>query len=161
MNQKGFVKFIIILLVILAAIVGAFYWLNQQLKTVPTPVICTADAKQCPDGSFVGRTGRNCSFAACPKTTPATNGEKIIKKVGEQEGSFLVQKINADSVDGLWYQAYPVATNVGTPRTLHINDDIGYACEGISEKLTAIDLSAQTITFTKVVGKRPMGGCPI
>ena len=29
-------------------------------------VACTADAKQCPDGSFVGRTGPDCSFAPCP-----------------------------------------------------------------------------------------------
>jgi hypothetical protein len=27
--------------------------------------ICTEEAKQCPDGSWVGRTGPNCSFAAC------------------------------------------------------------------------------------------------
>lgn len=27
---------------------------------------CTLEAKQCPDGSYVGRTGPNCEFAACP-----------------------------------------------------------------------------------------------
>jgi hypothetical protein len=27
---------------------------------------CNADAKICPDGSSVGRTGPNCEFAACP-----------------------------------------------------------------------------------------------
>ena len=34
----------------------------------PTPpaVACTMDAKICPDGSAVGRTGPNCEFAACP-----------------------------------------------------------------------------------------------
>ncbi|MFA6463830.1 MAG: hypothetical protein WCV55_02395 [Candidatus Paceibacterota bacterium] len=30
-------------------------------------VICTMEAKQCPDGSYVGRTGPNCEFALCPK----------------------------------------------------------------------------------------------
>src|SRR3989344_5081613 len=30
------------------------------------PVMCTMEAKMCPDGSFVGRTGPNCEFAACP-----------------------------------------------------------------------------------------------
>jgi hypothetical protein len=30
-------------------------------------VMCTMDAKLCPDGSSVGRTGPNCEFAACPK----------------------------------------------------------------------------------------------
>jgi hypothetical protein len=30
------------------------------------PVACTMDAKVCPDGSAVGRTGPNCEFAPCP-----------------------------------------------------------------------------------------------
>ncbi|QQR83391.1 hypothetical protein IPJ72_06390 [Candidatus Peregrinibacteria bacterium] len=33
------------------------------------PVMCTMDAKQCPDGSFVGRQGPNCEFAACPDSS--------------------------------------------------------------------------------------------
>jgi hypothetical protein len=29
-------------------------------------ILCTMDAKQCPDGSYVGRQGPRCEFAACP-----------------------------------------------------------------------------------------------
>jgi len=29
-------------------------------------VVCTADAKICPDGTGVGRVGPNCEFAPCP-----------------------------------------------------------------------------------------------
>jgi hypothetical protein len=29
-------------------------------------VACTADAMQCPDGSFVGRVPPSCAFATCP-----------------------------------------------------------------------------------------------
>jgi len=45
---------------------------NNSITPVlsPTPteeaVFCTQDAKQCPDGSFVGRVGPNCEFAPCP-----------------------------------------------------------------------------------------------
>lgn len=45
-------------------------------------VSCTMDAKQCPDGSYVGRTGPNCEFAACggevsaPKTVTCTPEQK-------------------------------------------------------------------------------------
>lgn len=35
-----------------------------------SPVACTADAKICPDGSSVGRTGPNCEFKVCPTHTP-------------------------------------------------------------------------------------------
>ncbi len=30
------------------------------------PIACTTDAKLCPNGSYVSRTGPNCEFAACP-----------------------------------------------------------------------------------------------
>ena len=32
-------------------------------------VACTMEAKLCPDGSAVGRTGPNCEFAPCPGET--------------------------------------------------------------------------------------------
>ena len=88
-------------------------------------------------------------------------GSTVVKSVGETESSFLIQKINSDSVEGLWYLAYPVPREEGTPKTLHIGDDIGYACEGVSEKLTSIDFSGQKVTFTKIVSEPPIGGCPI
>jgi hypothetical protein len=42
-------------------------------KNVPAPVLpvaCTTDAKICPDGSSVGRTGPNCAFSECPAPKP-------------------------------------------------------------------------------------------
>lgn len=30
-------------------------------------VACTMDARECPDGSYVGRVGPNCEFAPCPR----------------------------------------------------------------------------------------------
>ncbi|MFH1392973.1 MAG: Gmad2 immunoglobulin-like domain-containing protein [Patescibacteria group bacterium] len=32
----------------------------------PPATACTQEAKQCPDGSYVGRTGPNCEFTPCP-----------------------------------------------------------------------------------------------
>lgn len=94
-------------------------------------------------------------------TAPGPSGENIIKKVGEMESSFLIQKINRDSVDGIWYQAYPVPRDIGEPRTLYIGDDIGYACAGVSEKLISINFSKQTVAFDRIVGEEQLGGCPI
>jgi Immunoglobulin-like domain of bacterial spore germination len=34
----------------------------------PVEVMCTADAMQCPDGSYVGRTGPSCAFV-CPEAS--------------------------------------------------------------------------------------------
>lgn len=44
---------------------------TNQLENQPvnqTETACTLDAKICPDGSTVGRTGPNCKFAPCPRT---------------------------------------------------------------------------------------------
>ncbi|MCX6739453.1 MAG: hypothetical protein NT098_05425 [Candidatus Parcubacteria bacterium] len=37
-------------------------------KNSVSTIACTQEAKLCPDGSAIGRTGKNCEFAPCPKT---------------------------------------------------------------------------------------------
>ncbi len=44
---------------------GVFLW-PRVVALQPGGVVCTADAMQCPDGSYVGRTGPRCAFAPCP-----------------------------------------------------------------------------------------------
>ncbi len=39
--------------------------INWRCTGLKASVACTMDAKQCPDGSYVGRTGPNCEFI-CP-----------------------------------------------------------------------------------------------
>ena len=50
--------------------VGVYYLANKTPN--PVAVACTAEAKICPDGKAVGRTGPNCEFAPCPVDTVAT-----------------------------------------------------------------------------------------
>ena len=140
MNQKGFINILLIAIVVALAGAGVYFVaIRQTTQPTPTPT---------PTPS--------------PTPTPVPSGEKIIRKAGERESSFLIQKINSDNVEGLWASQYPVPMpGDGTPRTIRIGDDIGYACEGVSEKLTGINFSGQTITFNKVVGQPPLGGCPI
>jgi len=63
-----------VVVVAAVALVGAgiFYFSTKQ-AAVPGPVACTADAMQCPDGSYVGRTGPNCEFV-CPPAATSTSG---------------------------------------------------------------------------------------
>jgi len=58
---------ITILVTILLFIGGGWYLYNNQLtvSNEDNVVACTMDAMQCPDGSWVGRTGLNCEFV-CP-----------------------------------------------------------------------------------------------
>ena len=39
--------------------------------------ICTLEAKQCPDGTYVGREGPNCEFAKCPGKTLKSDTQPI------------------------------------------------------------------------------------
>jgi hypothetical protein len=57
-----------------ATILAATLAIVGCVETRPTPppaTMCTMDAKQCPDGSYVGRSGPDCAFV-CPK--PADGG---------------------------------------------------------------------------------------
>ncbi|HTK33346.1 MAG TPA: hypothetical protein VL335_02235, partial [Candidatus Paceibacterota bacterium] len=68
---------ILIVVCIVATVIYGLVFVAPPQSTVPVvvqpePVVCTMEAKQCPDGSYVGRSGPQCEFAACPSpnTTP-------------------------------------------------------------------------------------------
>lgn len=58
---------IIILLIVLLAVSASAIMVFLKPKT--NQVACTMEAKICPDGSAVGRSGPKCEFAECPITT--------------------------------------------------------------------------------------------
>ena len=154
-NQKGFINVILLIIAILVFLgAGIYIALYQKiinpfpLRPNPIPVACTQEAKQCPDGSYVSRTGPNCDFASCPTIHPTQNpNEKQISlQEGQREASLLVQKIYSDYVTGLNYPEYPVATNQGYPITLHIGET---ASNGCTITLTLIKINGDTAVFTE------------
>ena len=64
--------FILIFIVAVFIVGGLLYVYNpdpvEYGEPKEIPVFCTQDAKLCPDGSYVGRSGPNCDFAPCPLT---------------------------------------------------------------------------------------------
>ncbi|MDP2651993.1 MAG: hypothetical protein Q8O94_02565 [bacterium] len=50
-------------------VVVALWVIGVREAKAPGSGACTMEAKICPDGSAVGRTGPNCEFAECPVTT--------------------------------------------------------------------------------------------
>ena len=93
MNNKAFAPIILILIIagVLAVAGGGVYFYEKNkgvdivkqvkeklsLPKISVPVAtttenqraCTKEAKICPDGSAIGRTGPNCEFTACPNET--------------------------------------------------------------------------------------------
>ncbi len=55
---------------------------------VTAPVVCTDEAKQCPDGSYVGRTEPNCEFATCP----------VAKKIEDPVANSLCRPTNGSKL---------------------------------------------------------------
>lgn len=75
-------KKLIILAVAVLVLIGVVDALGQYGQVRPSAgsirggwtdgVVCTMEAKECPDGSYVGRTGPRCEFAPCPIATSTT-----------------------------------------------------------------------------------------
>ncbi len=75
MNKK------ILIVLVLILVGGVVFYYTQAKVSAPEVYVCTMDAKMCPDGSYVGRSGSNCEFTACPvvkESTEAKVGEKIL-----------------------------------------------------------------------------------
>lgn len=74
--QKGFSGIFLIIFIIaliFAGLAGAYYFGKLPIKHAGnTPKACTQEAKICPDGSSVGRSGPNCEFSPCPTGTKST-----------------------------------------------------------------------------------------
>lgn len=85
---------------VLLLLIGMFFGLNWYIRMQElgnNQVACTADAKICPDGSAVGRSGSNCEFAPCPTVSPQdiptiTLDPQIISPTSSTE-TYLGQKI--------------------------------------------------------------------
>lgn len=75
MNQKISTGLGAIILIIISLTAGVFVWKYYQLSQISSvPILvpikekqaCTMEAKLCPDGTYVSRSGPNCEFTACP-----------------------------------------------------------------------------------------------
>jgi hypothetical protein len=79
-------KSIVALIALILLGVGVFLLLSHMANSPLTPAseVCTMEAKICPDGSAVGRTGPHCEFAACPDAAePVATSSDITLDVGK------------------------------------------------------------------------------
>lgn len=86
---------------------------NSNQQNQPTePVYCTMEAKECPDGSYVGRTGPNCEFTPCPLAIvpPKNSGSKTVT-VGGVVTFQIPSTCNASPAAGSIYITCPTPDN--------------------------------------------------
>ncbi|KKR80855.1 MAG: hypothetical protein UU73_C0002G0160 [Candidatus Daviesbacteria bacterium GW2011_GWA1_41_61] len=95
--QKGFSPTSVLVGICLTALaVAGVYYLKPNTLPFPrnnSPQACTQEAKQCPDGSFVGRSGPNCEFAPCPSPTPSQTPDETAswKAYINHQNAFSIQ----------------------------------------------------------------------
>jgi len=68
--KKTLITAILIIIIVGGFVTWQIYMNARSRPSGPSgPAVCTQEAKLCPDGSYVGRTGPNCEFQACPVAT--------------------------------------------------------------------------------------------
>ncbi|OGZ68388.1 MAG: hypothetical protein A3D44_01830 [Candidatus Staskawiczbacteria bacterium RIFCSPHIGHO2_02_FULL_42_22] len=193
--QKGSITILVIIAAIIAFLGGTSYSLvtkqwgysfNNPLSFFKTSDItqisCTQEAKQCPNGLYVSRSGPRCEFADCPAIAPTEKPNTTVKPCpdettlssdgtcqlipgtntitlgeGQRDSHLLVQKIYPDYITGLNSMGFPVAVEPGRPITLYINQSVSNGC---TVTLTLIGIQGNTAIFTKKVIPIPEYGCP-
>lgn len=77
----------------LALIAGSLWFLNKEGPIVESTGGCTMEAKVCPDGSAVGRSGPNCEFAPCSNlpVIEALEQQSFEKKLAEFSGPSIAK----------------------------------------------------------------------
>lgn len=75
---------------------------GEVIIETPVEVMCTADAMQCPDGSYVGRTGPNCAFE-CPVVATSSTTEKRIVLNSPLPNTVVTSPLSLTGEAGGWY----------------------------------------------------------
>ncbi len=112
--RGGFAPIFIALIVAAILVLGGGVFYYAKITTKPVQVACPMEAKQCPDGSYVGRVGPNCEFAACPKVAqkPASAPLDCINDVLVKrcpDGSLIIAYSNCE------FPACPAKTSAKAP----------------------------------------------
>lgn len=74
---------VLIGIIVLAIVVAALWMIQVRVAKAPIDgIACTQEARLCPDGSAVGRTGPQCEFAACPSTSDSADPATAALAIG-------------------------------------------------------------------------------
>lgn len=147
-NSKN--KLILVMILLILLVGGGIIFVKYHLQKSDS-VACTMEAKMCPDGSYVGRTGPNCEFSACPNSGTQTADGDITLGVGQtgKVGGLSVtfNSFVQDSrcpIDVVCIQAGAVNVNVTLSDSEHSitknmpSDEVPYEFDGYKVSIVSI-----------------------
>ena len=131
----------VLVLVVAGAVVYSYIGNSPKAVSANTGgnVICTEDVRQCPDGSYVARTGPKCEFAVCPvlqsKLTEA-QAKVIAEKSCIKSGESLATGVYNSSTKTWWFDATLKTPKQGCSPACVVNEDtnkaeINWRCTGL------------------------------
>ena len=82
MNNKIIFLTAILVLCVLAVTTSVFAKQSTASLSNQEDVVCTQEAKLCPDGSYVSRQGSKCEFAPCPSLTNVSQPVPVTVSTG-------------------------------------------------------------------------------
>lgn len=130
-----------IILICALVVGGATVWGTMALA--PHEVACTMEAKLCPDGSAVGRTGPNCEFSECPNANAdqSTNTPQVPGVVPTQTtlvGTYICLPHKDPSAPHTLECAFGLKTETGVLYALDFNglDVDGISIPNVGKKIT-------------------------
>jgi len=77
-----FISAAIFMLGILLGVGATYVYITSPENSSVGGIACTMDAKICPDGTSVGRTGPNCEFAPCDGSISVENSDTVVSDDG-------------------------------------------------------------------------------
>ncbi|MFA5188663.1 MAG: hypothetical protein WC460_04860 [Patescibacteria group bacterium] len=111
----------------------------NQLPNNTNQRACTQEAKLCPDGSAVGRTGSNCEFAPCPEVNSALS-EAEARAIAEKACIKGGEALSAGTYNAItktwWFDANLNATKPGCNPACVVSEttktaEINWRCTGL------------------------------
>ncbi|MFA6533236.1 MAG: hypothetical protein WCT22_04555 [Patescibacteria group bacterium] len=100
----------LVVLIVILTLATLMYIVSGFLKT--DKIACTLEAKICPDGSTVGRSGPKCEFAPCPTLLPTrSNPNKMCGGIAGAlcpEGYICSKKGNYPDAAGTCIKILPI-----------------------------------------------------
>jgi murein DD-endopeptidase MepM/ murein hydrolase activator NlpD len=97
-------------------VILAVWWFVRPEDAVE--ISCQMDALLCPDGSSVGRSGPNCTFALCPSASPENKNVRVITLLPE---SVVASPLMVSGeARGMWYfeASFPVTVRDANDQVL-------------------------------------------
>jgi hypothetical protein len=100
-NKVVFPILIILSAIIILAVIRVYF------KSLSEQTACTTEAKICPDGSAVGRTGPNCEFAPCPPVKTEEVASSSNNSAGNNSTSSKITQLTYQDKEYGFELSYP------------------------------------------------------